>query len=435
MNARTNLHQPARVAPTTRSAFTLVEMLVVIGIIGILSAILIPAITGAIGTARDTAIRMEVDVIDQALAAYNLKYGDYPPDFYQWKDVERHFRTAFPDINDTELRILAQFTHVNDSLARCGGSGVTDPRTSSAFAHYPHAMDRAEALVFCLGGYSSDKKRPFTGQGGPLALVASASYPTTASDTDYQLFQFNSDRDNAFFDFGSARNSVIVVDGSGTFNPLGLAAPYAYSDDESVANALGFAQLPDPFPVAFPGVSELPVAYFSADNYQYALGSAAQGSWAWQQAGSKHLMNVYSPPGDLQDVGAAQVFVSAQQDTTPKSTLAGLPVVAAGAYEFVEPKRFQLVSAGRDNHFGGIFVPQGSGSYVTALPMFTTGQFYNPFGLPAAISGTPANLSSVDRYQDGYAYEKMGGSSPYTTRPMLDNVTNFSTSTLDSDLP
>ncbi|MCC9644421.1 prepilin-type N-terminal cleavage/methylation domain-containing protein [Rhodopirellula sp. JC740] len=435
MNARSNPPLPSRLAPTSRSAFTLVEMLVVIGIIGILAGILIPAIGGAVGTARDTAIRMELDVIDQALEAYKLKYGDYPPDFYRWTEVERHFRKAFPDINDTELRILAQFTHVNDSLDRCGGSGVSDPRTSGAFAHYPHAIDRAEALMFCLGGYSSDKKRPLTGQGGPLVLVASASYPLSASDSDYQLFQYNSDRDNAFFDFNSSRNSIEVVDGSGTFNPLGLSAPYAYSDDESSPNSMGFAQLFDPFPVAYPGVSELPVAYFSSDNYQYAWGSSAQGGLSWQAAGQPHLLNVYAPPGDREDVGIAQVHVSERQDTTPKSTMGGLTVVAAGAYEFIEPKRFQLVSAGRDNNYGGFYVPPGSSGYVIASPMFPSGRFFSPFGLPTAISGSPANVSDIDKYQDGFAYEKSVGSSPYTSQPMLGNITNFSTSTLESDLP
>ena len=48
---------------TPRYGFTLVEILVVITIIGILTAIAIPAINNAMGTARDTAIKLELGTI------------------------------------------------------------------------------------------------------------------------------------------------------------------------------------------------------------------------------------------------------------------------------------------------------------------------------------------------------------------------------------
>ena len=123
------------------SGFTLVEVLVAITIIGILAGILIPAITGAVRTAKEAAIRMEVGNIDQALEAYKLQYGDYPPDFYDWDQVERHFRKAFPEIDSRELALLAQFTHVRDNsgvLERMGASvSPADPRSNAAFDHHP----------------------------------------------------------------------------------------------------------------------------------------------------------------------------------------------------------------------------------------------------------------------------------------------------------
>ena len=165
---------------TSSSGFTLVEVLTVIVIIGILAGIAIPAINAALRGARNTAIRTDVDVLSQAIEAYKLQHGAYPPDFSDWAAVERHFRKAFPSIDNNELRILAQFTHYNSNSQRTNGTGTSDPRTSSAFDHFPHAIDRAEALVLCLGGFSSDKKKPFTGPG--WAVGAANRFDT--GDTD-----------------------------------------------------------------------------------------------------------------------------------------------------------------------------------------------------------------------------------------------------------
>jgi general secretion pathway protein G len=53
--------------------------LVVIVIIGILAALLVPAISGAVRTARDAQVTGEIQILAQALASYNTKYGSYPP--------------------------------------------------------------------------------------------------------------------------------------------------------------------------------------------------------------------------------------------------------------------------------------------------------------------------------------------------------------------
>ena len=62
----------------TRKAFTLVEMLIVVVIIGILAAALLPKLMGAQGKARDTARMSNVNKIVTALKSYYSDYGDYP---------------------------------------------------------------------------------------------------------------------------------------------------------------------------------------------------------------------------------------------------------------------------------------------------------------------------------------------------------------------
>ena len=59
--------------------FTLVELLVVIVIIGILAAILLPAISKAICASRDAGARTIIGHLDVALTQYHNDFGIYPP--------------------------------------------------------------------------------------------------------------------------------------------------------------------------------------------------------------------------------------------------------------------------------------------------------------------------------------------------------------------
>src|SRR5206468_3397223 len=62
-----------------RSGFTLIELLVVIIVLAILAALLLPAINGAVRTARNAAVSAEINLLAQALESFKAKYGDYPP--------------------------------------------------------------------------------------------------------------------------------------------------------------------------------------------------------------------------------------------------------------------------------------------------------------------------------------------------------------------
>ena len=61
-----------------RSAFTLVEMLLVVVIIGILAAIVIPHIAGRAEQARETAARADIASLSTALGIYDVDNGGYP---------------------------------------------------------------------------------------------------------------------------------------------------------------------------------------------------------------------------------------------------------------------------------------------------------------------------------------------------------------------
>jgi len=60
-----------------KKAFTLVEMLIVIVIIGILAAALIPRLTGVQSRARDVARKADIQQLSTALTTYQLDNGTY----------------------------------------------------------------------------------------------------------------------------------------------------------------------------------------------------------------------------------------------------------------------------------------------------------------------------------------------------------------------
>jgi prepilin-type N-terminal cleavage/methylation domain-containing protein len=62
-----------------RHGFTLLELLAVITIIAILLALILPTLSGIIGSGDQAAVSAEMTQLDQALATFKSTYGEYPP--------------------------------------------------------------------------------------------------------------------------------------------------------------------------------------------------------------------------------------------------------------------------------------------------------------------------------------------------------------------
>src|SRR5262245_66462047 len=107
----------SRHRPSSRRGFTLVEMLVVIGIIVVLAALLVPMAARAVSTTRNFNMTADISQLVQAIESYKKDKGDYPPSFGEIDAsgnslylpatryttvVERHLRKCYPKMTNAE---------------------------------------------------------------------------------------------------------------------------------------------------------------------------------------------------------------------------------------------------------------------------------------------------------------------------------------------
>ena len=154
--------------------FTLVELMAVILILAVLIALLLPALNGALKTARNAAVGGEIDQLAQALASFKAQYGDYPPSrIYLAENGDYTVVTSNASLSiagasqDITLGQLAQrsvsalrkfFPRV--VLNTSGGRRVrrtillagTTSTATACVRTAPYILQGHECLVFFLGG-------------------------------------------------------------------------------------------------------------------------------------------------------------------------------------------------------------------------------------------------------------------------------------------
>ncbi|TWU19350.1 type II secretion system protein [Allorhodopirellula heiligendammensis] len=385
--------QPSRSQrhPVT-SGFTLVEILVVIAIIGILAGVLIPAISNALGRAKTSAQRLEINALDQAVKAYEAKYGDFPPDGSSQAVLKRHMAKLFPRMADPDITFLDR---------------LTDNRTDNTTGTFSAAaMDRSEALVFFLGGFSKDIQHPLTGPGGPIVLMTGG---TPSDITDYQ---YNATRDNAFFDFDTAR---LTINRASDTSPL-------LSSDEDLLNVADNLHGGNDILPAYRAIDggDAPIVYFDSRTYGVIATVSGVNTYNGYLAPSVGAVRPYKSDQAIQPPPAGGDYATEQS--------------AFAAVKFQNPNTFQIISPGSDLFFGKLISIDATNA--GALPVHFTNS-----GVPAwpnasaTTSGglvfTNANVGSKG-FQDSQwpatyvADENINGN--------LDNVTNFTESTLGNGL-
>jgi prepilin-type N-terminal cleavage/methylation domain-containing protein len=318
-----------------RSGFTLVELLVVIAIIGVLVGITVPAVQAVRSSFERSANKFEAQSLNDAVEKYRSIYGDYPPDGSSAAIMQRHLRKAFPNILQSEIDLL---------------NGVQ--------------LDPAEALVFFLGGFSSDKQRPITGKGGPIVNTG-----TTASP----VYNYNVARENSMHEFVSGR---LVLD-----------------DEFVFANSAN-----DPFPVYMarnnPSSVGCPYVYFDSRTYTANRGTVANPIYNCYQPSDIVTTTANMPRGKL---GAVRPYLKS--------------VTGPNNFAFENSKTFQIIGPGSDGLFGG---------RILALSSPTDTHYFNSRGLSYSFNGTQMILDTTTTVPF-----KLLENANLAVQPGYDNVCNF----------
>ena len=154
-----------RLGKRVRAGFTLVEMLVVIVIISILAALITAAAASALWSAKQTKIKVEVDMLAGAMEAFKQKYNSYPPaNLSCMPDMSGNY-SANPQLTAFVARAFPRYSiqlpPAHDAgianrlrLARRSTSAACSCRT-------PRHSIRRCALVFWLSGLRADPTDPF----------------------------------------------------------------------------------------------------------------------------------------------------------------------------------------------------------------------------------------------------------------------------------
>jgi prepilin-type N-terminal cleavage/methylation domain-containing protein len=174
MERQTPVHSDLVTTPGShrRSGFTLVELLAVIMIIALLAGLVTPAVIRARNSARNAAIKAEIDMLHMAIMNYKNEYGSFPPAVSvaglsspAGKHVQRLFprSTPNPDARAPDNAIVRWLT---------GYTTVpTDPygRTSGATRQKLFDFDNTRVTT-------SDQYYPAGKKGSPYIYIDSSSY-------------------------------------------------------------------------------------------------------------------------------------------------------------------------------------------------------------------------------------------------------------------
>ena len=139
----TATHRPS----VARGGFTLVELLVVVMIIAVLAALVTPVVMRSLSSARNAAIKAEIDMLHMALMNYKNEYGSFPPGISDIANVGdpavKHLARIFP-------RCQAIPAQINLAL----------PQSAN-----PRAITTLNAIAFWLSGYTSNPLEPLATTG------------------------------------------------------------------------------------------------------------------------------------------------------------------------------------------------------------------------------------------------------------------------------
>ena len=398
----------------------MIELLMVIIIIGILVALLLPAIQSAIRTSRNAAVTSEIGQLAQAMESFRSKYGDYPPSrvllvesgnystYIGSNSAASTVDPTSPSTGDITVGQLAQRTLIamrkffprtvfsttgNPPLYSSGkyfydfnGNGLDDSAT-------PYVLHGHECLVFFLGGIPSPSTVPVS-TSTTFGMSGFGKDPTNPFYNNITgATMSSSNRQPPFFEFNTGRlfidpNNVML----GTTPPTLVGIPAYY---DSLGNP----------PPTSGGATDINFyAYFSgygngsydANDVNFSFESDPSGVSPISLTFQYGITTYTSPSPNPYTTTLSTTLTAA---ATPVST--GTTTVT-----FQKAQTYQIFSSGADGLYG-------------------VGGQYVPRSLSASSATNTLPFDSLNTYAAGSAE-----TSPAVRAAEKDNLTNFTSGTL-----
>ena len=159
-----HLPSPKRARAPRGTAFSLIELLVVVTIIGILAAISVPVVGGALQTAKKAEVTTVAQSVRTAIMAWNSEYGTWPTNVSPF-EIDSNF--------------LDLLTTTNQQTTNANPRGII-------FLEVPAKFTNAQGLVTPAGYLSQGRRERFSGAidltgSGQLRFTAGGSNVTIRS--------------------------------------------------------------------------------------------------------------------------------------------------------------------------------------------------------------------------------------------------------------
>ncbi len=347
--------------------FTMVELLAVILILAVLIALFLPALNGALKTAKNAAVGAEINQLAQALASFKAQYGDYPPSrIYLAENGDYTVVTSNVSLSvagasqDITLGQLAQRSDA--ALRKFFPRVVLNTSGGPVFANnsprwydfngdgylltngVPQAyiLQGHECLVFFLGGIPLQTASGYgmTGFGKDPTNPFTNNLPTSTN--------YSNNRQAPFFEFNPGR---LVLDPTNPYPALAFPQIPGYLD--SLGNSLGSGQ------INF-------YAYFSA----YGNGGYDPNDVNFTETDGNGPLGLTFNVTFPVPVGGTSTNTSVSPVPNPYTSALTAPFngTIPLATTYFNPQTFQIISSGVDGLYGvgGQYTPNVTGE---ALPL------------------------------------------------------------------
>ncbi len=184
-----------------RTAFTLVEIMVVVVIIGILATILVPVLGGISRRAKEAAVKIEITSFESAISDFRTRFGNEPPSHIDLYEQSAQWN-GNPDSKGKISRLWNRFYFAKNRDLDGDGSIEADPDGDGVPGIH---LSGAECLVFFLGGMAN-----FDNSGKPY-MTGFANNP---ADPFARQLAVGETRVGPFFEFET--NRLVDIDGYST---------------------------------------------------------------------------------------------------------------------------------------------------------------------------------------------------------------------------